>query len=150
MTYDGEDDPTDPHNWPLYQKWVITLLMSNGGLVTLMSGTMMAPALASIGDDLRLSDEATQMTMSIFVLSFAFGPIILAPLSEVFGRRPVWLISGCNYILWNTLCGFAKSNAVMIVGRLMAGIGASAEFAVSLLFLTFLRFSFFHSFLSSY
>jgi MFS family permease len=99
--------------------------------VTLMSGAMMAPALAEIGGDLAIGDEQTQMSLSIFVLSFAFGPIFLAPLSEVFGRKKVWMSSGCWYILWNTVCGFAGSNALMIVARAMAGFGASAEFAVS-------------------
>lgn len=98
-----------------------------------MSGTMMAPALPMISKDLHTTDATTQMTMSIFVLSFAFGPMVLAPMTEVFGRKPVWLISGCFYILWNTVCGFSKTNALMIAGRFFAGLGASAEFAVSIM-----------------
>lgn len=93
----------------------------------------MAPALTVIGKDLNITDEETQMSLSIFVLAFAFGPIFLAPLSEVFGRKKVWMSSGCWYILWNTVCGFANSNVVMIVARVMAGFGASVEFAVSML-----------------
>lgn len=92
---------------------------------------MIAPALSVIGEDLAIGDEEAQISLSIFVLSFAFGPIFLAPLSEVFGRKPVWLLSGCWYIIWNTVCGFANNNTLMIIARLMAGIGASAEFAVS-------------------
>jgi len=95
-----------------------------------MSGTMMAPALPAIGRDLHTDDATTQMTLSIFVLSFAFGPMILAPMTEVFGRKPVWLISGCFYILWNTVSGFSKTNGLMIASRFLAGLGASAEFAV--------------------
>ncbi len=91
---------------------------------------MMSPALPSISHALNTNDSDTQMTMSIFVLSFAFGPMILAPLTEVFGRKPVWLISGCWYILWNTVCGFADSNGVLIAGRFLAGLGASAEYSV--------------------
>ncbi|OBT70455.1 hypothetical protein VE03_00258 [Pseudogymnoascus sp. 23342-1-I1] len=131
VTWDGPDDPENPFNWPKWRKWAVTLLTSLGGLVTLMSGTMMAPALPMISKDLHTTDATTQMTMSIFVLSFAFGPMVLAPMTEVFGRKPVWLISGCFYILWNTVCGFSKSNALMIAGRFFAGLGASAEFAVT-------------------
>jgi MFS family permease len=92
---------------------------------------MMAPALTIIGHDLHTDDATTQMTLSIFVLSFAFGPMVLAPMTEVFGRKPVWLCSGCFYILWNTVCGFSNTNGLMIASRFFAGIGASAEFAVS-------------------
>jgi MFS family permease len=92
---------------------------------------MLAPALSSIGRDLSTDDTTTQMTLSIFILSFAFGPMVLAPLSEIFGRKPVWIASGAFYVLWNTVCGFANSNGLMIASRFFAGLGASAEFAVS-------------------
>lgn len=95
-----------------------------------MSSTMMAPALPSISIDLNTDDATTQMTLSIFVLSFAFGPMVLAPMTEVFGRKPVWVLSGCFYILWNTVCGFSKNNGVMIASRFLAGLGGSAEYAV--------------------
>lgn len=101
--------------------------------MTLMSGAMMAPALSVIGEDLNIGVEQTQMALSIFVLAFAFGPIFLAPLSETFGRKKIWMSSGCWYIVWNTVCGFANSSAVMIVARAMSGFGASAEYAVSVL-----------------
>lgn len=90
----------------------------------------MAPALPIISQDLHTDDATTQMTLSIFVLRFAFGPMVLAPMTEVFGRKPVWLLSGCFYILWNTVSGFSKSNSLIITSRFFAGLGASAEFAV--------------------
>lgn len=130
VTFDGPDDPQDPYNWPQWRKWAVSLLTSLGGLVTLMSGTMMAPALTTIGRDLNTDDATTQMTLSIFVLSFAFGPLVLAPLTEIWGRKPVWLAAGCFYILWNTVCGFAHTNGLLIAARFFAGLGASAEFAV--------------------
>jgi MFS family permease len=98
--------------------------------VTLMSGTMMAPALEQISKDLHTTESTTQMTLSIYVLSFAFGPMILAPMTEVFGRKPVWLISGSFYILWNTVCGFSHSNGLMIASCFLSGLGAIAEYAV--------------------
>ncbi|KUJ15750.1 MFS multidrug transporter [Mollisia scopiformis] len=131
VTRDSPEDPLNPFNWPQRTKWAVTLLTSFGGMVTLMSSTMMAPALPDIGQDLHIDDATTQLTLSIFVLSQAIGPMVLAPCTEVFGRKPVWILSGCLYILWNTVCGFSKTNNVMIVGRFFAGLGASAEYAVS-------------------
>ena len=135
VTWDSTNDPDNPYNWPALRKWTVTLLTSLGGLVTLMSGTMMAPALGQISQDLHATESTTQMTLSIYVLSFAFGPMVLAPMTEVFGRKRVWLVSGCFYILWNTICGFANSNSLMIATRFLSGLGASAEFAVRLSFL---------------
>lgn len=102
-----------------------------GGLVTLMSGSMLAPALDAISKDLHTNPETANLTLSIFVLAFAFGPMVLSPCTEIFGRRYVWIICSLWYILWNTVCGFAHSNALLIVGRILSGIGGSVEFAVS-------------------
>ncbi|KAH9985518.1 MFS general substrate transporter [Xylariaceae sp. FL0662B] len=96
-----------------------------------MSGAMLAPALPAIAKDLHTGDEETQIFLSIFVLAFAFGPMVLAPLAEVFGRRPVWIISSCFYILWNTVAGFSQTPGLMVASRVLSGIGASAEFAIS-------------------
>jgi multidrug resistance protein len=131
VTWDGDADPQHPFNWSLSRKWAITILLSNGGLVTLMSGAMLAPSLHAISQDLGTGEEETQIFLSIFVLAFAFGPMVLAPLAEVFGRRPVWLISSCFYVLWNTVAGFSHTPGLMIASRVLSGIGASAEFAVT-------------------
>lgn len=96
-----------------------------------MSGAMLAPALTVMSADLHISEAEASMALSIFILAFAFGPMVLAPCSEVWGRRPIWIVGGSWYILWNTLCGISKNRGLMITGRLMAGLGASAEFAVS-------------------
>ncbi|KAI0149676.1 MFS general substrate transporter [Hypoxylon sp. NC0597] len=131
VTWNGSDDPEHPYNWPFFRKWAITILLSNGGLVTLMSGAMLAPALESISADLGTGEEETQIFLSIFVLAFAFGPMVLSPLAEVFGRRPVWILSSCFYILWNTVAGFSRTPGLMIASRILSGIGASAEFAIT-------------------
>ncbi|KAI2783825.1 MFS general substrate transporter [Daldinia loculata] len=131
VTWNGDDDPEHPYNWSLTRKWIITILLSNGGLVTLMSGAMLAPALKSIAADLETDEEEAQIFLSIFVLAFAFGPMVLSPLAEVFGRRPVWMLSSCFYILWNTVAGFSQTPGLLIASRILSGIGASAEFAIS-------------------
>ncbi|KAK4540603.1 hypothetical protein LTR36_009033 [Oleoguttula mirabilis] len=131
VTWDGEDDPMNPKSWAMARKWSITMLTSCGGLVCLMSSTMLAPALEQIAHDLHISQAKSNMTLSIFVLSFAFGPMVLAPLAEVYGRRNVWLCSALWYVCWNTICGFAHNNGLLLAARLLAGLGSSAEFAIT-------------------
>lgn len=130
VTFDGLDDPLCALNWPNRKKWTVTLLCSMSGLVTLMSGTMMAPALNNIGNDLHLDVAAANLALSIYVLAYAFGPLFLAPSTEIYGRRPVWLFCGTFYLIFNTVCGFAQNKATMVAARFLAGIGASVEFAV--------------------
>lgn len=127
------DHDEEPKNWSQRRKWTITILTSLGDLVCLMSSTMMAPALPEIARDMDTTLEAANMSLSIFVLAFAFGPMILAPFTEVFGRRNVWLLCSSWYVVWNMTCGFARSKGLLVAARLLAGLGSSVEYVVSLI-----------------
>ncbi|KAF2715071.1 MFS multidrug transporter, partial [Pleomassaria siparia CBS 279.74] len=131
VTWNSPIDPSNPLNWTKTRKWATSILTSLGGLVTLMSGAMLAPALGVVGSDLNIFEVEASLALSIYILAFAFGPMVLAPLSEVVGRRPVWIFGSAWYVLWNTLCGVSNNRGLLIAGRFMAGLGASAEYAVS-------------------
>lgn len=89
-----------------------------------MSASMIAPALGQIALDLRISASTAQITMSSFFLGLAFAPLVIAALSEMYGRKRVWVACNVWYVLWNALCPVGKSAGVMIVGRIMTGAGA--------------------------
>ncbi len=132
VTWDGPDDPTNPINWSLSLKLMITSLMSFFTLITITSSLMIAPVLSEISTDLGTTDESeTQLALSIYVLGYASGPLIFAPLSEIYGRRQILLMSNVFYILWNTVAGFAKTEGLLIAARFLSGVGASASFGVS-------------------
>lgn len=126
-----ESDPENPLNWSQPCKWAITILMSLGGMVALMSGTMLAPALIDISQNLHTGPAETNMTLSIFLLAIAFGPMVLAPCTELYGRRRIWLICSTWYVMWSVGCGFAKTSGFLVAGRLLSGLGASVEYAVT-------------------
>ncbi|KAI9748582.1 MAG: hypothetical protein M4579_007182 [Chaenotheca gracillima] len=131
VTWESDDDPRNPLNWSMKAKWGVTLLMSAFSMITLISSSMIAPALQDISKDLHItSDAQTQLTMSIFVLAYAIGPLIIAPLSETYGRKPVLQIANLLYLIWNITCGFAKSKSLMIAARFLAGMGASAPYGI--------------------
>lgn len=96
-----------------------------------MTTSIVAPALPQIAKDLGLGDTETQMSFSIFVLGQGFGSLLIGPLSELFGRKPLWV--GCTFffILWNSLCPVGKSKAVLIIGRFLSGAGGSCGVVVS-------------------
>ena len=92
---------------------------------------MVAPALEKLSKDLHITNEITiQLTLSIFVLAYAIGPLFLGPLSEVFGRVRVLQLSMLFYFVWNLGCGFARNEAEMIAFRFLSGLGGSAPLAI--------------------
>ncbi|ETN38549.1 uncharacterized protein HMPREF1541_06585 [Cyphellophora europaea CBS 101466] len=118
-------DHLNPRHWPPHIKHLTALLTSLSQLITLMTASILAPALPRISASLRLSASTALLTLSIYLLGLGLGPLVLAPLSEVYGRRPLWLYSQIFFIVWNSLCPVGASRVLMVVGRFLAGVGAS-------------------------
>ncbi|KAL1311893.1 hypothetical protein AAFC00_001965 [Neodothiora populina] len=131
VTWNGVEDVDNPYNWAQSRKWLATLLMSGISLMTLMSSSMIAPALDDIARDLSVSSSTeAQLALSAFVLAYAFAPMFIGPLSEIFGR--IRVLQTCNawFLIWTIICGFAHAEALMVVARLLSGIGGGAIFAI--------------------
>ncbi|KAF1828442.1 MFS general substrate transporter [Decorospora gaudefroyi] len=92
---------------------------------------MVTPALPFIGDEFDIADGfMRQLVMTIFLLGFAQGPFVLAPLSEIFGRVVVLQYANLVYLIFNTCCGFAQTKEQMLVFRFLSGLGGAAPQAI--------------------
>ena len=131
MTWDGPNDPANPKNWSVRRKWAATFLVSAFTLLSPVSSSMIAPALTSISEEFNITNEVeSQLTLSIFVLAYAIGPLILGPLSEIYGRVVVLQLSNGFYFAWNLGCGFAQSSGQLMAFRFLSGLGGSAPLAI--------------------
>ncbi|KAI7771134.1 hypothetical protein LZL87_013205 [Fusarium oxysporum] len=131
VTWDGPHDPSNPHNWTKRKKWLSTILVSCFTFISPVSSTMLAPALPDLAKEFKISsDFETYLLMSIFLLAYAIGPFLLAPLSEMFGRVVVLQSANMFYLIFNTVCGFSKTREQMLIFRFLSGLGGSAPQAL--------------------
>ena len=72
------------------------------------------------------NDAIASLTVSIFVLGFAFGPLLLSPLSEIYGRRIVYNVSNVVFLAFTIACAVAPDIASFIVFRFIAGCFGAA------------------------
>lgn len=108
------------------------LLVSCFTFISPVASTMVAPALDTIASEFEIQTDVEKfLVMSIFLLAYAIGPFLWGPLSEVFGRVRVLQCANLVYLLFNTVCGFARSKQQMMAFRFLSGIGGSAPQAVS-------------------
>jgi multidrug resistance protein len=77
--------------------------------------------------DLYLSS----FVLSIYVLGYAIGPLLISPLSEIFGRVPLYHLCNTLFSVSTLLCGTTNSLGTLAVARLFAGMGGSAVFALA-------------------
>lgn len=92
---------------------------------------MVAPGLPSIAEQFNMTNTVEiQIVLSIFVLGFAVGPLVLGPLSELYGRVVVLQVSNLLFLAFNIGCGFANSSGQLLAFRFLAGVGGSAPLAI--------------------
>ncbi|OIW25254.1 MFS general substrate transporter, partial [Coniochaeta ligniaria NRRL 30616] len=127
VDWDGPNNPDNPKNWPNPKRWRVTILNSLFMFVSPVSSSMVAPAFSAIKSDLSInSDFEIQMVLSIFILASAVGPLVISPLSEVYGRRVVLHATCSVFLIFNLACAFAKTKTQLLVFRFFSGIGGSA------------------------
>ena len=124
-------DASNPKDWPTSRKWAVTDVLSATGFNRIMVSTIMAPALTTIAHELHMNSAEAVMALSIYLLATAFGPLVMGPLSEVYGRKRVLHASNVWFLIWNIVCGFARTKEVLIASRFLAGFGASSIYALA-------------------
>lgn len=124
--WESQDDPEMPLNFPSHKKWLIVGLLSAITLLTPFSSSILAPGISSVNRDFANTNSVVgTMTVSIYLLGYVIGPLFLAPLSELYGRRPVLGASNVFFCCWHIGCALAPSIESLIVFRLLAGIGGA-------------------------
>lgn len=82
-------------------------------------------AISSIAEDLNCSRTVATLGVSTFLLGFASGPLIFAPLSEVYGRNPVYRTTLALFVLFNLGCALSPNIAALLVFRFLCGFFGS-------------------------
>jgi DHA1 family bicyclomycin/chloramphenicol resistance-like MFS transporter len=95
-----------------------------------ISINMIVPALTAMADGLGADFATIQLTLSCYLFATAISQLIHGPLSDRFGRRPVVLWGVLIYAGASLVCLFATSVWIVILGRILQGVGAAAGFAL--------------------
>ncbi len=109
---------------PGYREFVT--LMAVMISITALSIDMMLPALPEIGRDLRVGHaNDVQLVVSVLLFGMGIGQLIFGPLSDSFGRKPVIISGYVIFIIGCLLSIFSNRFEMMVVGRLIQGIGTA-------------------------
>jgi MFS family permease len=87
-------------------------------------------ALPVIQDELHCSRMLALAGITLYTVMFGIAPMVLAPLSEIYGRRNVYIASAIVYTAFQLPQALAPNIATMLVGRALSGVGGST--AISL------------------
>ena len=110
VDWDGDDDPEKPLNWPNSTKWRNIFTISALTLLTPFGSTMFAPAVPNTMRTLHSDNvDLASFVVSVYVLGYAFGPLVIGPLSELYGRLWLYHINTALFIIFNIACALAPN-----------------------------------------
>ncbi|KII88761.1 hypothetical protein PLICRDRAFT_176306 [Plicaturopsis crispa FD-325 SS-3] len=121
-----ENDPDNPYTWSRRRKWIITAQVASGTLSVSFGSSAYSAGIPQTMADLSVSREVAVLGLSLYVLGFGLGPLVFAPMSELYGRRIVFLCTYLCFVLMNLGGSLGANIATLLACRLLSGIfGAS-------------------------
>lgn len=86
-----------------------------------LSNDMYLPALPTIANDFATDYYYAQWTLTSWFLGASAFQLIVGPLADRYGRRPVLMVGGVIFILATLLCAFSNNLFVFIIARFLQG-----------------------------
>ncbi|TGV00401.1 Bcr/CflA family efflux MFS transporter [Flavivirga rizhaonensis] len=101
--------------------------------IVALSIDALLPALPEIGSALGVTNENdNQLLITMIFLGLGFGQLIFGPLSDSFGRKSIVYIGFIVFIIGSMICVTTKSFEMMIIGRVLQGVGLSSPRTLSI------------------
>ncbi|GME24691.1 putative mfs multidrug protein [Neofusicoccum parvum] len=125
--WDGDSDPENPLNWSEKKKWTNLALLSCVTFITPLASSMFAPGVPQVLREFHTTNNlVATFVVSVYVLGFAMGPLIIAPLSEMYGRAPLYHAGNVGFIIFTIACAVSNSLGMLIAFRFLAGCFGAA------------------------
>lgn len=92
---------------------------------------MFAPGAADLVKDFHVTSTiVASFTVSIYLLGYVLGPLLLSSMSEIYGRLRIYHLSNVGYIAFTIGCALSTDTAMFLVFRFICGCFASAPMVV--------------------
>lgn len=128
VDFDGVDDPADPLNWSPTYKWSLVTLISFLSLIVNLSILMCAPATSYILQEFNSTNKFhATLLVSIWELGEVVGPFLVGPLSEIYGRLPVYHSFNVMFILFAVGAANSQNMETLIAMRFFLGLSVASS-----------------------
>jgi predicted MFS family arabinose efflux permease len=123
-------DPADPYNWPAWKKNINLVLVAFHACMTTFTAAGIIPSFEYISQDLGVSLQRASYLTSMQIAVLGGAPLFWKPVSNRYGRRPVWLISTILSGVCNIGCAVSHSYGAMAACRCLVAFFISPAIAI--------------------
>lgn len=146
VSWDGPDDPSNPQNWPMKQKVLVTSLIGLYTFAVYVGSSIYTPSQEAVQEIFHKTPVEGSLGLALYVLGYGIGCLLFSPISEIpaVGRNPPYAISGFLFVILciptalvnnypglmilRFLLGFMASPCLATAGASLADIWTMAEF----------------------
>lgn len=121
-----DHDPRNPMMYSPVKKWSITMLVALATLAVAFVSSAYSGGASEIIEEFGCSEEVYTLGLSLFVLGFALGPLIWAPLSELYGRQPLFIGTYAALTAFNAGAAGSRNIWTLVILRFFAGAFGSS------------------------
>ncbi|KAK3985287.1 major facilitator superfamily domain-containing protein [Cladorrhinum sp. PSN332] len=126
VDFDSPEDPYRPMNWPMNKKIWTTLLYGILTMAATWASASYAAGTGQIAREFGVSGQVAILGTSLFLIGFGIGPLLWAPLSEVYGRRLAVLVPMFVAVCFTFGSAVAKDFQTLMITRFFGAFFASA------------------------
>lgn len=127
-----ENDPRNPMTWADWKKWCLVALVSIATLAVAFVSSAYTGGLSEVIAQFHTSELIVTLGVSLFVLGFAIGPLMWAPMSEIFGRQVLFIGTYAALTAFNAGAAGAQNITTLLLMRFFAGSFGSSPLTVSI------------------
>jgi len=131
VTFDGLDDPMNPKSLPTWRKWSIVLVLACGSLCVTFTSSAYTSTYEQMNAEFGSSVIVATLGLSLYVFGLGLSPMLLGPLSEFYGRRPIYIVGFSMFLIWVIPSAVAQNIQTMLIARFLDGFSGSAFLSVA-------------------
>lgn len=129
--WNGETDPFNPHNFGTLHKACIVLIVGFVGFAVTMASSIDSAVLPQAAEEFRVSQVAESLATATYLIGFGLGTLIAGPLSEIYGRNPVYIGFLLVFVIWEMASALSPNVGAQITFRFLAGLSGSPALTLS-------------------
>jgi hypothetical protein len=100
-----ENDPMNPRNMSTARKWIVVFTLAFGSLCVTCVSSLYTTTYDQINVEFHCSTLVSTLGLALFVWGLGLSPMVLGPISEFYGRRPVYIGAYLFFTIWLIPCG---------------------------------------------
>lgn len=122
-----DESAENPREWSTWYKALVVFAISFSTLVVILYSTAYTAMLEPMKQEFQVTDETIPtLGVTTYLFGLAVGSLLLAPISETFGRRPVYVIALFCFFILVIPCALATSLSQVIIIRFFVAVAGSA------------------------